>query len=97
MNGMTSQVNQRDLEIDSSPLLAVLKELHSQYKLLREGAVAKSIPELAKVNPDLFSICIVTVDGQIYKVGDFDQLFTIFTSERSTRHRNRAMAYLIAS
>lgn len=74
---MTSQVNQRDLEIDSSPLLAVLKELHSQYKLLREGAVAKYIPELAKANPDLFSICIVTVDGQIYKVGDYDQLFTI--------------------
>ncbi|MEH2347260.1 MAG: glutaminase A [Nostoc sp.] len=74
---MTSQVNQRDLEIDSSPLLAVLKELHSQYKLLREGTVAKYIPELAKVNPDLFSICIVTVDGQIYKVGDYDQLFTI--------------------
>ncbi|MEH2439840.1 glutaminase A [Nostoc sp.] len=74
---MTSQVNQRDLEIDSSPLLAVLKELHSQYKLLQEGAVAKYIPELAKANPDLFSICIVTVDGQIYKVGDYDQLFTI--------------------
>ncbi len=25
----------------------------------------------------LFSICIVTIDGQIYKVGDFEQLFTI--------------------
>jgi glutaminase len=77
MSVMTSQVNHRDSQIDSSPLLAVLKELHSQYKLLREGAVAKYIPELAKANPDLFSICIVTVDGQIYKVGDFDQLFTI--------------------
>ncbi|MEH2300279.1 MAG: glutaminase A [Nostoc sp.] len=74
---MTSQANQGDLEIDPSPLLAVLNELHSQYKLLREGAVAKYIPELAKVNPELFSICIVTVDGQIYKVGDYEQLFTI--------------------
>ncbi|MCL6755554.1 glutaminase A, partial [Nostoc sp. CCCryo 231-06] len=74
---MTNQAHQGDLAIDPSPLLAVLKELHSQYKLLREGVVAKYIPELAKVNPDLFSICIVTVDGQVYKVGDYDQLFTI--------------------
>lgn len=42
-----------------------------------EGAVAKYIPELAKVSPDLFSICIVTVDGQVYKVGDWEQFFTI--------------------
>ncbi|MEH2126148.1 glutaminase A [Nostoc sp.] len=74
---MINQVHQGDLEIEPSPLLAFLKELHSQYKSLREGAVAKYIPELAKANPDLFSICIVTVDGQVYKVGDYEQLFTI--------------------
>lgn len=74
---MTNQAHQGDLEIELSPLLAVLKDLHSQYKSVREGAVAKYIPELAKANPDLFSICIVTVDGQVYKVGDYEQLFTI--------------------
>lgn len=74
---MTDQANQGDLEINPSPLKAFLKELHSQYKSVREGVVAKYIPELAKVNPDLFSICIVTVDGQVYKVGDWEQLFTI--------------------
>ncbi len=74
---MTNQAHQGDLEINPSPLKAFLNELHSQYKSVREGAVAKYIPELAKVNPDLFSICIVTVDGQVYKVGDYEQLFTI--------------------
>ena len=29
------------------------------------------------MNPELFSICIVTVDGQTYKVGDYQQQFTI--------------------
>jgi len=58
-------------------LLDILQELHSQYKSLKDGVVANYIPELAKVNPDLFSICIVTTDGQIYEVGDFEQLFTI--------------------
>ncbi|WP_392535967.1 glutaminase A [Nostoc sp. C117] len=63
--------------MDSSSLLTVLNELYSQYKSLQEGTVANYIPELAKVNPELFSICIVTVDGQIYKVGDYEHFFTI--------------------
>ncbi|MBW4562546.1 MAG: glutaminase A [Mojavia pulchra JT2-VF2] len=69
--------NQGDLERVGSPLLSVIEDLHSKYKLLQEGTVANYIPELAKVNPDLFSICIVTVDGQVYEVGDYEQLFTI--------------------
>ncbi|RCJ26569.1 glutaminase A [Nostoc sp. ATCC 43529] len=74
---MANQLNSGDLEIDSSLLLTVLNDLHSQYKSLNEGAVAKYIPELAKINPDLFSICIATVDGQVHKVGDWEQFFTI--------------------
>lgn len=69
--------NSQDQETGSSPFLEVLKDLHSQYKSLQEGTVANYIPELAKVNPNLFSICIATVDGQIYEVGDYQQLFTI--------------------
>lgn len=58
-------------------LEAVLNDLHCKYKSLQDGAVAKYIPELAKVNPELFSICVVTVDGEAYQVGDDKQLFTI--------------------
>ncbi|MBW4611082.1 MAG: glutaminase A [Hassallia sp. WJT32-NPBG1] len=58
-------------------LEAVLNDLHCKYKSLQDGAVANYIPELAKVNPDLFSICVVTVDGEVYQVGDDKQLFTI--------------------
>jgi glutaminase len=69
--------NPESLEIVPLPFADVLNELHSKYKFLEEGTVANYIPELAKVNPDLFSICIVTVDGQVYEVGDYQQLFTI--------------------
>ncbi len=69
--------NPENSEMLPPTLLDILKELHSQYKSLKDGVVANYIPELAKVNPDLFSICIVTTDGQIYEVGDFEQLFTI--------------------
>ncbi|MCF4969936.1 glutaminase A [Nostoc sp. CMAA1605] len=74
---MISKTNQGDLEIITSALSDVINELHDKYKSLPEGIVANYIPELAKVNPDLFSICIVTVDGHVYEVGDSQQLFTI--------------------
>ena len=54
-----------------------LDELHNKYRPLQAGTLATYIPELALMNPELFSICIVTVDGQCFKVGDFHQLFTI--------------------
>ncbi len=63
--------------LDASPFQSFLDDLHQKYQPLQDGAVANYIPELAKVNPDLFSICVVTVDGQVYEVGDYSQLFTI--------------------
>jgi glutaminase len=70
-------INIENVETVPSIFSEVIKEVHSKYKPLQEGAVANYIPELAKVNPDLFGICIATVDGQIYEVGDYQQLFTI--------------------
>jgi glutaminase len=60
-----------------SPFQSFLNGLHLKYKPLSDGAVANYIPELAKVDPNLFSICVITVDGQVYEVGDYNQLFTI--------------------
>lgn len=66
-----------DLQVLSSSLQSIVEDLHCQYKSLQEGVVANYIPELAKVNPDLFAICLVTVDGEVYQIGDRNQLFTI--------------------
>ncbi len=70
-------VNSGDLELFTSSFAEFLDDLYSKYKLTADGGVANYIPELAKVNPDLFSICIVTVNGDVYRVGDFSHLFTI--------------------
>jgi glutaminase len=64
-------------DASASRVQTCLNDLYRQYLPLRDGKVADYIPELAKMNPDSFGICIATVDGQIYEVGDFDQLFTI--------------------
>jgi len=39
--------------------------------------VASYIPELTKAHPNWFGICLVTMDGIAYSVGDSEQLFTI--------------------
>ena len=44
---------------------------------LDDGEVATYIPELAKADPRWFGICIATVDGHVYEVGDTRQPFTI--------------------
>jgi glutaminase len=54
-----------------------LADLHASLIGRREGAVATYIPELAKVDPDRFGICLVTMDGIAYGAGDVDHLFTI--------------------
>lgn len=72
---LESVINQSELV--TSPFQSFLNDLHLKYKPLCDGAVANYIPELAKVNPDWFSICVITVDGQVYEVGDYNQLFTI--------------------
>jgi glutaminase len=47
-----------------------LNAAYAKYKDLHEGKNADYIPALAKVNPNLFGIALVTPDGQIFSAGD---------------------------
>jgi glutaminase len=49
---------------------AALDEAFTKYQDLQEGANADYIPALAKVDPNLFGIVLVTVDGKVYTKGD---------------------------
>jgi len=43
---------------------------YAKYRTLKEGKNADYIPALAKINPDLFGIALVTTDGKVYIAGD---------------------------
>jgi glutaminase len=43
---------------------------YAKYKDLQEGKNADYIPALAKVDPKLFGIAVVTPDGKVYTAGD---------------------------
>jgi glutaminase len=47
-----------------------LKAAYDKYKSLQEGKNADYIPALAKVDPNVFGIALVTTDGKVYTMGD---------------------------
>jgi glutaminase len=59
-------------ELDATAIKQALENAHARYENLEEGANADYIPALAEVDPNLFGISIVTVDGQVYNIGNVD-------------------------
>lgn len=56
---------------------AAVNEAYAKFKGNTEGKNADYIPELAKVDPNLYGIAIVTADGQVVTAGDVDKPFSI--------------------
>lgn len=74
---MTQVPNAAAVPAMTSPIERHLRELHERYLHVLDGEVATYIPELARVDPDLFGIAIAVVDGHVYQVGDSRHRFTI--------------------
>jgi glutaminase len=49
---------------------SVVNAAFDKYKTLKEGKNADYIPALAKVDPNLFGIALVTADGKVFTAGD---------------------------
>ncbi len=49
---------------------AALDAAHAKYKDLQEGKNADYIPALAKVDPKIYGLALVTADGKVYTAGD---------------------------
>ncbi len=49
---------------------SALDAAYTKYRDLQEGTNADYIPALAKVDPDLYGIALVTRDGTVYTAGD---------------------------
>jgi glutaminase len=49
---------------------SVVNTAYTKYQNLHEGKNADYIPALAKVDPNLFGIAVVTSDGKVYTAGD---------------------------
>jgi len=56
--------------LNDSQINAALQAAHAKYKNLAEGKNADYIPALAKVDPNIYGIALVTTDGKVYTTGD---------------------------
>ena len=54
----------------SDPIQLAVQSAYDGLENVQEGSNADYIPALAKVDPKLFGIAIVTVDGKVYTAGD---------------------------
>ena len=57
-------------QVAAADITAALNDAHAKYRNLKEGKNADYIPALAKVDPNIFGIALVTVDGKVYTAGD---------------------------
>jgi glutaminase len=53
-----------------SDVQTAVNAAYAKYQSLHEGKNADYIPALAKVDPNLFGIALVSVDGKVYTAGD---------------------------
>jgi len=51
-------------------IVTALNETYAKFKNLQEGKNADYIPALAKVDPKIFGIALITTDGKVYTAGD---------------------------
>lgn len=71
-----------NIQSAASPFRQYLKTLRERFHDNDDGKVADYIPELAIVDPKLFGIAIVTVDGRVFEIGDTKHNFTIQSTSK---------------
>jgi glutaminase len=63
--------------IEPDRIAAAVSAAYTRHKKDRRGKNAGYIPALAEVDPQLFGICVATVDGQTFSAGDATCLFAL--------------------
>lgn len=56
----------------------IINQIYAEVKAEENlGQVATYIPELGKIDPEKFGVCLTTIDGQQYMAGDATEAFSI--------------------
>ncbi len=62
---------------DALNIQDIVEVTYEKFSDVHDGEVATYIPELGRVDPDDFAICVAAVDGQVFSAGDWNNEFTI--------------------
>ncbi len=61
---------------------ALLGQIHSDLRAVRDGSLPDYIPALTTVDPDRFAIAVVLADGRTFSVGDAQQPFVLMSAAK---------------
>ncbi len=75
--GTTGSMAQTGNALSPEKINAALDEAYTKYKDVKDGKNADYIKELANVDPTIFGIALVTVDGLVYTKGDISSMVSI--------------------
>ena len=64
-------------ELNITNIKKFINTIYGNIINLESGKVADYIPQLAKVNPDLFGIGFCSIDGEMFTIGDVEQEFCL--------------------
>jgi glutaminase len=77
-NNFMSKIEKGELEINNwTEIKDILIDTYNKVKDDNNGHVADYIPQLKNVNDELFGAIIVSVDGQVFEIGDMDKTFCV--------------------
>src|SRR3984957_14812941 len=77
LRGETELTAMASTPIDPDRIAAAVSAAYAKHQKNRRGKNAGYIPALAEVDPQLFGICVATVDGQTFSAGDATCLFAL--------------------
>jgi len=77
ITGTTGSMAQTGNALSPEKINAALDEAYTKYKDVKDGKNADYIKELANVDPTIFGIALVTVDGLVYTKGDISSMVSI--------------------
>ena len=92
---VTTGAQAKDKAPAPNPYQTAIDAAYAKYKTLQEGKNADYIPALAKVDPTVFGIALVTGDGKVYTAGDLttevsiQSISKVFTMARVMQDQDR--------
>ncbi len=67
---------------DFKTFTTVLEDIFNEVEQYIDGDVARYIPQLARVNPNLYAMTVCTVDGQMFMSGDHEVPYCIQSTSK---------------